>query len=154
MEENKRPCHVYVIRNIKNKEIYIGKTIQEPWKRWRHHQFVCQNRGRYERFFDTIHDRMEEFGIAWFTFEVIRTFDSEEIALKFEEDLVKKFLSSEDQNVRSRCINSERFDDQGNRIVGKGRRSGFKHDPETKKKMRETRFKNKLREAMDRLKDS
>lgn len=87
---------------------------------------------------------INEQGAARFTFRVIRTFDSEDEALAFEDSLIRKFREHHDPNVRSRLINSCK-------AKGVGRRAGFEVSAETRLRMKRTRLKNQLKEAYDRL---
>lgn len=78
--------YIYLITNTTNNKCYIGKS-NNPNLRWSQHKSVAKsNKSEY-----TLYKAMRKYGIANFTFEVIKKCWSEVTALEIERVLIKLF---------------------------------------------------------------
>jgi group I intron endonuclease len=76
--------YLYLITNLKNEKVYIGKTT-DPKERWRRHKLIAKNgKEKHHEDFSVIHAAIAKHGIDNFSFEIIDEFDDEEEAYAFE----------------------------------------------------------------------
>lgn len=75
---NNKPCGIYKITNIKNKKIYIGKSVEIIPKRWTEHIKTSLDIGSISR--TKIHEAMKEDGIENFTFEILEECQREKLS--------------------------------------------------------------------------
>ena len=72
--------YIYLITNLLNGKVYVGKT-NKPDIRWRNHKkFALGGKAKYPNDFFAVHAALVKYGINNFSFEIIDQFDSEEVA--------------------------------------------------------------------------
>lgn len=79
-----RAVSVYLITNLLNGKVYVGKSIN-PAKRFRTHKKIAiGGREKYPKEFSAIHGAIKKYGFDNFRFEVLEEFDMENEAYFFE----------------------------------------------------------------------
>lgn len=81
---------VYLITNILNNKVYIGKTSSDTDRRWKDHIRVAQD-DSYKK--QAIHKAIAKYGVDNFEFSVLKHFKSEDAAYKAEIKYIKKYKS-------------------------------------------------------------
>ncbi len=66
-ESNYSKAMIYLIKNEVNDKVYVGSTIQKPWKRWQQH---LRDMKDPERQNNKLYTAMREFGVDNFYIEV------------------------------------------------------------------------------------
>lgn len=85
--------YVYVIQNILNNKIYVGKS-NNPQDRWKTHKKVSLGgKIKYPRDFFSIHGSLAKYGCNHFTFQIIEEFNNEEECLNAEQFWIQFFRS-------------------------------------------------------------
>lgn len=75
--------HVYLIHNVLNNKVYVGKT-KDPAKRWRKHMETALSSRKDHKFY--LHHALKKYGTDNFVFTVIQQFSTEA-----EQDLAEKY---------------------------------------------------------------
>ena len=79
---------VYVITNLINGKIYVGKSINHL-ERWRDHRKVARGgKEKYPEEFFAVHAAMRKYGLENFLFEIIDQFDTEKEAYSAESTMI------------------------------------------------------------------
>jgi group I intron endonuclease len=86
--------HIYIIHNILNNKIYVGKS-KNPHKRWIKHVRISRGNRNKEKFY--IHRAIAKYGEENFTFSVIQELSSEQEADLAEEYWIKFFNSRDNK---------------------------------------------------------
>ena len=86
-------CYVYLIHNIKNNKVYVGKTTN-PSVRWHKHIKVAFSQRKREKFY--LHQAIRKDGVSNFVFSIIQKFPSEEVANLAEVYWINFFNSRSD----------------------------------------------------------
>lgn len=79
---------VYTITNTVNGRLYIGITIQNPRKRWRHHRHSLRH-GEHPN--PHLQAAWNKYGEAVFIFEVVQTCDDQDALNRTEIDLIATY---------------------------------------------------------------
>lgn len=80
--------YVYKIVNLINGKLYIGVT-NNPKKRWHNHQFIAEKgKDYFPKHYQLIHQAINKYGANNFSFEIIKTFDNEDICYLKEVSLI------------------------------------------------------------------
>ena len=80
--------HIYIITNLINNKIYIGKS-NNPRLRWKDHIKISMGgKDKYPNDFFAIHAAISKHGIDNFKFDILEQFDTEEEAYKYETQLI------------------------------------------------------------------
>lgn len=87
--------YIYKITNLQNNKIYIGKT-NDVDRRWQMHKIIAKGGlEKYKVHFNYIHAAILKYGEDNFKIEIINKFCNEDEAYKAEEQIIKKFNSSD-----------------------------------------------------------
>lgn len=81
---------VYLIHNIQNNKVYVGKT-KAPEARWAKHLSIAFSKRNKEKF--AIHKAIKKYGVESFVFSVIQSLNSEDICNKAEQYWISFFQS-------------------------------------------------------------
>src|ERR1700743_830358 len=77
-------AHVYIIRNLINDKMYVGKSVDTA-SRWSDHKKVALGgKEKYPNDFFAIHAAIAKYGLDNFKFEIIESFETEDEAFYFE----------------------------------------------------------------------
>jgi|SRR5208282_1073649 len=110
---------VYLIHNILNNKIYVGKAV-DIGRRWKEHVSMASNPNAHKY---PIHRAIKKYGKNNFVFSILQIFDDEMIALEAEKYWIQYYAS-----------NNKNF---GYNITEGGEGiSGYHHSPESREKMR------------------
>jgi group I intron endonuclease len=129
--------YVYIIHNILNNKVYIGKA-KNLQKRWAKHIEVASCKRIVEKFF--IHKAIAKYGVENFTFSMLQSFDNENDCFIAEIYWIKYFQSK----IKNYGYNltdggegcSGRIVSEKTRQKMRDKATGRKHTPETKEKLR------------------
>lgn len=116
--------YVYIITNIKNNKVYIGRT-KNPKNRWSSHvskAFSSQS----DRHNYPLYSAIRKYGVESFKFEIINVCENYDEANVLETQYIKKYRSN--INVYGNLFGY-------NLTAGGEGSSGFNHSKETKSKM-------------------
>ena len=111
--------YVYLLHNIVNNKVYVGKT-NDMSERWYNHCSLARSTNKKIKYF--IHYAIAKYGLDSFTMSIIRKFDLESICLQAEKYWIEFYGS---RNAKY----GYNLTDGGEGI------SGWHHTPETLKKM-------------------
>src|SRR5579871_1093931 len=76
--------YVYLITNLVNGKVYVGKT-NKPKYRWQQHKKVAKGGlSKYPNEFSIIHKAINKYGNSNFQFNIIEEFETEDEAYYFE----------------------------------------------------------------------
>jgi group I intron endonuclease len=90
--------YIYLITNLINGKIYVGKT-NKPSYRWTQHKKVAKGGSeKYPNEYYVIHKAIKKYGKDNFKFEIIEEFAMEDEAYFFEEWWIE-FLNSKNVNI-------------------------------------------------------
>lgn len=112
--------YVYLIHNIRNNKVYVGKT-DDISRRWREHRSVSSMTSRQPK--HPINYAIAKYGDDSFVISVIQCFDSEKVCLEAEKYWIRYY----DSRNRERGYNLSE---------GGGSMSGYHHTPEARERMR------------------
>lgn len=120
---------VYIIQNLLNNKVYIGKTNNFDLRLDRHFNVVKNGKTVGNKTFNLIHKAISKYGKENFIFQVIEEFVNEKESLEAEKFWIEFFRS-----------NVSRFgSDSGYNLTDGGEGiSGFLHSEETKMKISST----------------
>lgn len=129
--------YIYVMHNISNNKIYVGKS-HDPQTRWLKHLKVSKHKRNVEKFY--IHRAISKYGIVNFTFTTIQSFKNEPDSLLAEKYWIKYFNS----NTKNFGYNlTEGGEGCSGRVMSEATKQkirekalGRKHSPETIEKLR------------------
>ena len=115
---------VYKITNLINNKVYIGQTVQKPYRRWKRHKQNC----RLTNLTYPLYNSMRKHGIENFTFDVILECETLEELNKMEKLAIINFDSTNPE--------------KGYNISLGGNNKG-KHSEETKRKISQSQVGSK-----------
>jgi group I intron endonuclease len=111
---------IYLITNLVNGKIYVGKS-NDPQVRWRDHKKIATGgKDKYPTEFFAVHAALHKYGIDKFKFEIIEEFDSEDESYKAETRWIE-FYQSDNKNNGYNC--------------NKGGKGGIIPNEETRRKL-------------------
>lgn len=126
--------YIYLIHNIRNNKVYVGKT-DDVSRRWREHRSVANSTSKRPK--HPINYAIAKYGIGSFVVSVVQRFDSEIVCLEAEKYWIRYFNS--------------RNSNHGYNITEGGEGAGgWKHSPESRKKM-STAQTGKIRSPQHRM---
>jgi group I intron endonuclease len=89
-----RKFYTYIITNITNGKIYIGKTVN-PNKRWKDHLKISKGGPNKYKRFQSIHGAIKKYGEDKFDFKIINEYNSEQESLAAEIELISLHKSND-----------------------------------------------------------
>lgn len=120
--------YCYKITNLLNGKIYIGKAVDVN-ERWRKHKVAAVRQDSND--YSYLHRAMNKYGFDNFKIEIIAEFQTEKESLDAETRFIKSF------NSNSREVGY-------NLTEGGEGSSGFRHTPESRQKMSQTKIEMDL----------
>lgn len=129
---------VYLIHNIKNNKVYVGKT-KNPQKRWAKHIRIANGTRTIEKFY--LHRAINKYEENSFIFSIIQYFNNEKDMDEAEKYWIKYFdsknqkygynLTDGGEGVSGRIVSEATRQKMRNKAIGR------KHTEETKELLRE-----------------
>lgn len=85
--------YIYVIQNVINSKIYVGKAT-DPCNRWKRHIIFAEGgKEKYPQHFQYIHSSIAKYGKDEFTFQVVEEFENEIDCFDAEQFWIQFFRS-------------------------------------------------------------
>lgn len=121
--------YVYMISNLVNDKLYIGKCA-DPDQRWSRHLTAAKNGKPGDGRYQVIHAAMNKYGAENFKLKTIASAETEAKALDLEKQYIKKYNTFKGEGY--------------NCTEGGDGASGYRHNKKTKQKMSQIKRKSYL----------
>lgn len=147
---------VYLIHNIVNNKVYIGKS-QNPAKRWKKHIVVAFCKRKIEKFY--IHHAIKKYGPDNFIFSIIQKFEEQKVCDEAEKYWIVFFDTKNSKfgynltDGGEGCYGRVYSEETKEKIRVKA--TGRKHSAETKEKIRQLNIgKRQSKESIEKTRQA